>query len=259
VSAEAPAPTDADRLWDDAHPFEGSYLIASEENNRQSFQLVNVDMAVVYQVGTSDEAARNAAYRVGDAEAFIQALSGQILVRYLSHHQLLELLGENRENLSTDFRSLLQKQLDHFDTGVEVLAISIEAIHPPPGAASAYHDVQAAQIRSSTHVAQSRGNAARSDEQAQQFAATQRNEAAAAAAERTSQAQIAATLFGGDQKAYANDGVAFLMERWFDDLKKTLQEPDVLLIDHRLKGQASPTLDMRSMSPAPFDRSMMRE
>ena len=84
VAAEAPAPADADRLWDDAHPFEGSYLIASEENNRQSFQLVNVDMAVVYQVGTSDEEARNAAYRLGDPEAFIQALSGQILVRYLS-------------------------------------------------------------------------------------------------------------------------------------------------------------------------------
>jgi regulator of protease activity HflC (stomatin/prohibitin superfamily) len=259
VSAEAPAPLDADRLWDDAHPYEGSYLIASEENGRQSFQLVNVDMAVVYQIGMSDEAARDAAYRVGNAEAFIQALSGQILVRYLSQHKLLELLGESRENLSADFQARLQQELDKFSTGVEVLAISIEAIHPPPGAASAYHDVQAAQIRAGTHIAESRGSAVRTQEQTQQQASSQRNQATAVAAERIGQAQAASVLFGGDQRAYAKDGDAFLLERWFGDLTKALGKSDVVIIDHRLKGQEAPTFDMRAPGAAPYDRSIERE
>ena len=259
VAAEAPAPSEADRLWDDAHPYEGSYLIASEENNRQSFQLVNVDMAVIYQTGRTDEAARNAAYRIVDAEALIQALSGQILVRYLSQHQLLELLGESRESLSADFQTKLQAELDKFAAGVEILTISIEAIHPPPGAASAYHDVQAAEIRAGTHVAESRGNAARSQEQAQQSAVGVRNEATAAAAERVNQASTASVLFGGDRQAYAKDGEAFLLERWFDDLTKAFKNGEFLIIDHRLKGQESPTLDMRSLSAAPYDPNMQRE
>src|SRR4029077_15842389 len=136
VSAEAVPPPGADRLWDNAHPFEGSYLIASEENGQQSFQLVDVDMAVIYQIGLSDEAARNAAYRVDNPDELIQALSGQILVRYLSQNTLLNLLGQSRETFSTEFQAALQKQLDGFSAGIEVLAISVEAIHPPPEAAS---------------------------------------------------------------------------------------------------------------------------
>ena len=259
VAAEAPAPEEADRLWDDAHPYEGSYLIASEENNRQSFQLVDVDMAVVYQTGTSDEAARDAAYRVGDTEALVQSLSGQILVRFLSEHQLLELLGESRETLSAEFRARLQKQLDQFNAGVEVLTVSMEAIHPPPGAATAYHNVQAAEIRASTDVAQARGNAAQLNERAQQAAAQARNEAQAAAVERVAQAKTTAALFDGERQAYAKDGQAFLMERWFDALKKIADQPELLLIDYRLKGQASPTLDLRSPSAPPIDRTLMRE
>ena len=81
----------------------------------------------------------------------------------------------------------------------------------------------------------------------------------AAAEERTAAARTAAELFGGDQKAYAADGEAFLMERWFEDLKKALQDPGLLLIDHRLKGQASPTFDLRRLSPPPYDPAMMRE
>ncbi|HVT34223.1 MAG TPA: SPFH domain-containing protein [Nevskiaceae bacterium] len=246
VAAEADPPASADRLWDDAHPYEGSYLIASEDNARQSFQLVDVDMAVLYQIGLSDEAARNALYRVTNVEDVIQALSGQILVRYLAQHQLLELLGESRETLSADFRTRLQQELDLFHSGVDVLAISIEAIHPPPGAASAYHDVQAAEIRAGTHVAGSLGNAARTQQGSQTLATRARNDAKAAAVERVDQARITSTLFGGDLQSYVKDGDAFLLERWLDNLAAGLAKTKVVIIDHRLKDSEVPTVDLRT-------------
>jgi regulator of protease activity HflC (stomatin/prohibitin superfamily) len=253
VAAEAPPPPSADRLWDDAHPFEGSYLIASEENGQQSFQLSDVDMAVVYQIGLTDEAARNAAYRVADPEAFIQALSGQILVRYLSQNTLLKLLGESRLTFSAEFQAALQKQLDNFSTGIQVLSISIEAIHPPPAAASAYHDVQAAEIRASTHVAESKGDAARMKKFAELEANGDRNGATAAGAELVGQAETASVLFGGDRLAYGKNGTVFLLERWFDNLTSALGKAEFIVIDHRLNGQDVPTLDLRNLetlSPA---------
>jgi regulator of protease activity HflC (stomatin/prohibitin superfamily) len=198
----------------------------------------------------SDESARNAAYRVTDAESVIQALAGQILVRYLSQHQLLELLGESRETLSAQFQAQLQQQLDRFSTGVEVLAISIEAIHPPPGAARAYHDVQAAEVRAGTHVAESRGSAVRSQQAAAQQAVSARNDATAAAAERVDEAHTASVLSEGDRRAYAKDGAAFLLERWFDDLVKALTKPKVVIVDHRLKDSEVPTLDLRTTTTA---------
>jgi len=248
VGAEAPPPASADRLWDDAHPFEGSYLIASEENGQQGFQLTDVDMAVIYQVGLSDEAATNAAYRITDTDELIQALSGQLLVRYLSKNTLLNLLGQSRENFSNDFRTALQKQLDDFSAGIEVLAISIEAIHPPPGAASAYHDVQAAEIRANAQISQSRGEAARSQKFAELQANGDHNKALAAASELVGEARTASVLFGGDRQASGRNANAFLLERWFDNLSKALAKSEFVVIDHRLNGQDVPTLDLRNMT-----------
>jgi regulator of protease activity HflC (stomatin/prohibitin superfamily) len=251
VGAEAVPSPGADRLWDNAHPFEGSYLIASEENGQQSFQLVDVDMAVIYQIGLSDAAAKNAAYRVDNSDELIQALSGQILVRYLSQNTLLNLLGQSRETFSTEFQAALQEQLDGFSAGIEVLAISVEAIHPPPEAASAYHDVQAAEIRANAQISFSRGDAATTTKLAEQNALKDRNEALAAASELAGQAQAAAVLFGGDRQAFSKNGNAFLLERWFGNLTQALGKSEFVVIDHRLNGQDVPTLDLRNFGLLP--------
>ena len=245
--AEALAPKSANRLWTDDHPFEGSYIIASEERGQQSFQLVNIDMAVMYRVGLTDSSARAAAYRVTDIDALIQALSGQLLVRYFTRNTLLDLLGQSRESFSKQFQTALQAQLDQFATGVEAIGVSVEAIHPPPGAASAYHDVQAAEIIATTRISVRRGEATRSLKAAQRLAGADHNEAAAAAAERVADAQSQATLFSADRAAYAQDGYPFLFERWLDDLMKGLADSRVVLIDHRLAPQSIPALDLRAL------------
>ena len=247
VGVEAAAPEDADRLWTDNHPFEGNYLIASEEDGRQSFQLVDIDMAVMYRVGLSEQAARSAAYRVTDIDELIQAVSGQLLVQYFTHNTLLDLLGRSRETFTAQFRSALQAQLDHFSTGIEAIGVSVEAIHPPPGAADAYHNVQAAEIAATTQISLRRGDATRSLNLAQQQAVAARNEASAAAAERLGEAQAQSVLFAGDRQAYAHGGYPFLFERWLDDLVKGLAASPFVVIDHRLTPQSMPALDLRGL------------
>jgi regulator of protease activity HflC (stomatin/prohibitin superfamily) len=253
VSAEAAAPESADRLWTDDHPFEGSYIIASAEHGEQSFQLVNIDMAVMYRVGLSDAAARDAAYRVTDIDALIQAVSGQLLVRYFTSNTLLDLLGRSRETFTQQFQAALQQQLDRFDTGVEAIGVSVEAIHPPPGAASAYHGVQAAEIRANTQISVRRGDATRSLMVAQQTVVEDRDAAVAAEAERVGQARAESVVFTGDRQAYAQDGYPFLLERWLTNVTRALGQSQVVLLDHRLSGQSMPALDLRNLRTLPND------
>ena len=256
VGAEDSAPESADRLWTDDHPFEGNYIIASAEGGKQSFQLVDIDMAVLYRVGLSDQAARDAAYRVSNADEMIQALSGQLLVRYFTHNTLLDLLGKSRESFTRQFQAALQSQLNRFSSGIEVSGVSVEAIHPPPGAASAYHDVQAAEIRANTEIAQRRGDATRSLMTAQQAVIEDHNGAVAAAAERTGQARSQATIFGGESQAFAHAGYPFLLERWLESLTQGLGQSQLVLIDHRLAGPGMPALDVRELNnPAASDVS----
>jgi regulator of protease activity HflC (stomatin/prohibitin superfamily) len=247
VAAEDAPPLSADRLWTNDHPFEGSYIIASAEHGGQSFQLVNIDMAVMYRVGLTEAAARDAAYRVTDVDGLIQALSGQLLVRYFTSNTLLDLLGRSRETFTQQFQTALQEELDRLSTGVEAIGVSVEAIHPPPGAASAYHAVQAAEIRANTRISVRRGDATRSLMVAQQTVIETRDAATAASAERVGQAQGQSVVFVGDRQAYAQDGYPFLLERWLTTLSKGLGQSQVILIDHRLNAQSIPALDLRNL------------
>src|SRR6185312_10286504 len=202
AAAEDQPPPSADRLWDASHPSEAGYLIASETQGKQSFQIVNIDLRIVYRTGESEAAARAAAYAVAEPEALIRAQAGELLVRYFARYTLLDVLGQSRETFSNAFRAELQQGLDKLSTGLEVIAVIVEAIHPPPGAANAYHYVQAAEILSRSEVSLRRADATRRLKSAQQTAMEDRNQALGAAAEAVSAARASSVLFQGDRTAY---------------------------------------------------------
>jgi regulator of protease activity HflC (stomatin/prohibitin superfamily) len=244
--AEDTPPPDEDRLWDDDHPFEGVYLNAHVVDGKQSFQLADTDMTVFYRVGLSDEAVRDVAYRVANPDDLIQAISGQLITAYFAQHSLLDIIGSSRESFTTQFTRQLQAALDKASSGIEIMTVSIEAVHPPAGAADAYHNVQAAGIRADTAVFTSKGDATRQLSTAQMQADSAHAQAVAAAAELVAQAKTDGTLFDAERKAYATAGNAFLLERWLDDLNQALAKTtSLVLVDHRLQGADVPTLDLR--------------
>lgn len=248
VGAEAPAPPSADRLWNASHPSEQTYLIASEASGQQSFQVADADLRVVYRVGLSDAAALDFAYRVADPQVFISAVAGQLLVQHFSRYTLLDVLGQNRETFANEFRTALQDQLDRMSSGIEVIAVVIEAIHPPPGAAAAYHNVQAAEIFAKVEIALQRADAIRTDKTAEQEAMQERNRAIAGANELRDRANGESVLFDADIRAWQRDNQAFLLERRFERLASGLAKSELIVIDHRLNGQNAPTIDLRNFN-----------
>jgi regulator of protease activity HflC (stomatin/prohibitin superfamily) len=247
AGAEASPPTAADRLWDASHPSEQSYLIASQAaNGQQTFQIADADLRVVYRVGLSDADAMNSAYRVADPETLIKASTGQLLVRYFARYTLPDVLGQSRDAFTKEFRVALQEQLDRLSSGIEAIAVVVEAIHPPAGAASAYHNVQAAEILANSQIAVQRASAIHSIKSAQQGAMEDRNKASAAAAELVTQARSESILFDADREARQRDGEAFLFERRFQRLASGLAKSESIVVDHRLKGANGPVIDLRS-------------
>jgi regulator of protease activity HflC (stomatin/prohibitin superfamily) len=243
---EGPAPSSADRLWNEAHPSEASYLVASEAQGKQSFQIVNVDLRVVYRVGLTDDAAKEAAYAVSDPEALVRAIAGKLLARYFARYTLLDVLGQSREQVTNDFRAELQSELQAMSTGIEIIAIVVEAIHPPAAAANAYHAVQAAGINAQSQISLQRATAIGTMSSAQQTITQGLDDATAGAAELVAQAQTKSILFEGDRQAYRQDGQVFLFERWLDRLSNDLPKSSYIIVDHRLKGIAAPTFDFRT-------------
>ena len=252
IGAEDPFPVAADRLWEQAHPGELTLLVASASGAgaaRQSFQSVSADLRLLYRIGLTDQAAIAATYAASDPPTLVRALSGQAIAAYFAGRTLADALGADREAMASALRDTIQAALDRDGSGIDMVAVSIEAIHPPAGAAAAYHAVRAAEIAAQASVASEQGRAIVVRAQSLQYAAEQRANATAGAAEIDNAAMAAATRFAADRDA-AQTGQAFLLERYFADLSAALGKVPLTIIDHRLAAPDAPVLDLRPLAGA---------
>lgn len=252
-TAEGPPPASADRLWDASHVAEKSQLIASEvttaDGSRQSFHIVNMDVRFMYRIGLDDDAALKARYRSADAPTLIRSTANRILVQYFASRTLEGVLGETRTQMATDIGTRLQADLDALNSGVEIMATVLEAIHPPAAAANAYHAVQAAQINAQAIISRERGNSTQQVNLAQLRAGLARNQATAAAHETLVTADVAKRRFIAEREAYQQGGRALLLEQYFAQLTVGLAKAQVVLVDHRLPA-TSTTIDLRNLTAA---------
>ncbi|KAB0499403.1 protease modulator HflK [Pseudomonas lini] len=254
--AEGPAPAIANRLWDASHVNDKSQVIASSRADKQSFQIVNMDVRFVYRIGLSDQAALAATYNSADVPTLIRSTASRILVHDFASRTLDGLLGEDRVGLAEEIGRAVQADLQKLDSGVEILATVVEAIHPPAGAANAYHGVQAAQIGAQALISRERGAAAEATNQAQLQASIAHDQATASAHEINSTAQAADLKFAAERKAYSSAGQAFVLEQYLSQLTQGLTNAKLLVLDHRLGGNSNaPTIDLRTFTlpadPAP--------
>jgi regulator of protease activity HflC (stomatin/prohibitin superfamily) len=247
--AEGPAPAIANRLWDASHVNDKSQVIASSRADKQSFQIVNMDVRFVYRIGLTDQAALAATYNSADVPTLIRSTASRILVHDFASRTLDGLLGEDRVGLAEEIGRAVQADLQKLNSGVEILATVVEAIHPPAGAANAYHGVQAAQIGAQALISRERGAAAEATNLAQLQASIVRDQATASAHEINATAQVADLKFSAERKAYANAGQAFVLEQYLSQLSQGLANAKLLILDHRLGGSSNaPTIDLRTFT-----------
>ncbi|WP_341960986.1 protease modulator HflK [Pseudomonas sp. RC10] len=246
--AEGPPPAVANRLWDATHINDKSQVIASGSGDKQSFQIVNMDVRFVYRIGLDDQSAMAATYNSADIPSLIRSTASRVLVHDFASRTLDELLGEQRTDLAADIGTAVARDLKKLDSGVEILATVVESIHPPAGAANAYHAVQAAQISAQALISRERGAAADQANLAQLHASVAHDQAAATSREVMATAQSADLRFSAEQQGYAKAGQAFLLEQYLSQLTLGMTHAKLLVLDHRLGGTSAPTIDLRSFT-----------
>jgi regulator of protease activity HflC (stomatin/prohibitin superfamily) len=142
----------------------------------------------------------------------------------------------------------LQRELATIDPGIERAAVVIEAIHPPAGAAEAYHAVQAATILAETSISAEQGRALATRAEASQHGADIVAQAHATGAEAVSTATADLTRFGADHAAALAGGKSFLLERRLTSLAAGLSSKTITIVDHRIPVADAPVLDLRPQS-----------
>ena len=246
VAAEAVPPVSLNRLWESAHADQAHYLVPSPGTGAQSFQSVATEIYVLYRVGLTDAAAEQSLYTVADPESLIKASASSLVLRYFNSRTLDEVIGARRENVSGMLQAELAAEPAVREAGIDIVSVLIEEIHPPAGAASAYHAVQAAEVDAVASISNERGRASARAGVAQQEAHELTAAANARAAELTGAADADAYRFSADRRAYADGRQSFLLERRLDALEAALARTRLTLIDNRLSPDQKTFLDFRS-------------
>ncbi len=250
IAAEAPAPLALNRLWESSHPDQAHYLVPSEGTGPEGFQSVDTEISVLYRVGLSDSAALQSVYAVAKPESLIRDEADRLVLGFFSSRTLEQVIGARRESVAASLRDQLAADVNSYHAGIEIVSVLIEEIHPPVGAASAYHAVQAAEINATARIFDEQAQAELTDGKAQQEAYQTTTAADAKAAEVRRIADSAAYRFNADRRAFAVGGKAFLLERFYGDLDGALSKVPVTIIDDRLNPAEGPILDLRSVAPS---------
>ena len=233
-------------LWDTSHPTEAEYLVGSQTGGQQGFQVVDAEIRVLYRTGLTDAAAWESVYGSDDQEAVVKQEASRLATRYFSSHTLDQVMGGQRESLEESLRAQLAQAVAADHAGIDIVAVLIEAVHPPAGAAAAYHAVQAAEINADASVANATGHATRTAGEAQQEAQQALDAAQAKAVEKIAAATGDAYQFNADRKAYRAAPPAFLIERRAADLTQALKGQRLIIVDSRLTAAQMPLIDMRA-------------
>jgi regulator of protease activity HflC (stomatin/prohibitin superfamily) len=248
VSAEALPPASLNRLWESSHPGQADYLVASASTGLQGFQTVSTEISVLYRVGLSDAQAMQSVYTVAEPDMLVKESASRLVLRYFNSRTLDSVLGAKRENIAESLRAALSLDLNARQAGIDVVSVLIEEIHPPAGAAAAYHAVQAAQINASASISNEIGRAKRTAGTAQQEAHQFVTGATAQAEETLRGANTEAYQFNADRHAYTDGGKSFLFERANRNLVAALMQTPLTIVDHRLSPAQGPVIDLRSIT-----------
>jgi regulator of protease activity HflC (stomatin/prohibitin superfamily) len=158
---------------------------------------------------------------------------------------LLAAIGEDRAQLGATVRRALQQDLDQDGSGLEIVAVTIDSIHPPVEAAAAYHGVQEGAIVAAREVADARRNAAVVLSEKTIEATVLRANGQWLAATHVAEAKVDTTRFAAEAAAWRTAGRALALERWLEALGRNLSRSQLDLIDHRLHLVDGPVLDLR--------------
>jgi regulator of protease activity HflC (stomatin/prohibitin superfamily) len=239
-----------DRIWRREHVADAVYIVPSDGGDAisRAAHVLNSDVRVFYRIGLDDQAARAALYGVVSPEENVLLAARRQLARVFATRSLMQAIGEDREQLGAGVRRALQQELTASGSGLEVMAVTIDSIHPPKEAAAAYHGVQEASIIAARGVSEARGNAATVMSEKEIEATVGRNNAVWTAANLVAKAKVETTLFNADAQAWRSASKVLALERWLQVMGNGMSNSQLDIIDHRLRLLDGPVLDMRNFN-----------
>lgn len=201
-------------------------MLTTDEN------IVDLDFQVVWNI--NDPA--KYLFNLRDPQATIRAVSESAMREIIAASELAPILNRDREQIADNATTLIQRTLDSYDAGLNIVRVNLDKAEPPREVIDAFREVQAAEqtrdrlereadAYANKVLAGARGEAARLLEEAEGYRAQVVN-----------QAQGEASRFVAVLEEYRNAPDVTRKRLYLETLEKVLGDVDKIILDESVSG-----------------------
>jgi len=195
--------------------------------------IVDIDFQVVWNITD----AQKFLFNIAEAQETIRAVSESVMREIVARTNLTPILTTGKGKIEQELEDLIQRTLDSYESGVNIVRVNLDKADPPGDVAKAFKDVQAAEqtrdtlekqadAYSNRVVAEARGEAAQLLEQAEGYRAQVVNEAVGEA-----------SRFKAVYAEYAKAPEVTRKRLYLETMEKVFSDVDKIMIDQGTNGQ----------------------
>ncbi len=163
-------------------------------------------------------------------EQFLEAQAYELVTDRTITTSLATLLSTDRDAFAKTFETELGKKLDGYDTGIEIVSIVLESIHPPLEVASVYQEIISAEIEAEEIMISAQCEAETKKAEAQQKYDTAVGEANANHSTKVANARTEIAEFMAGVEAYKTYPSAYRYYKYLGALKNAYGNANLVIV-----------------------------
>src|SRR5690606_25116095 len=172
-------------------------------------------------------------FNLESPSATLQQVAESAMREVVGRRPAQDIFRDNREDISTEVRAIIQGTMDTYGSGVSINAVPIEDAAPPREVADAFEEVQRAEQDEDRFVEEANQYANQRLGQARGQAAQIREEAAAYKDRVVNEAQGEAQRFVSIYQEYANAPEVTRQRIFLETMETVLKNTNKIIIDEK--------------------------
>jgi membrane protease subunit HflK len=213
-------------------------MLTGDEN------IVKLQFIVQYRVKPEPNAAMAFLFNVRDPRGTLRATAEAAMREVVGHNDIDDVLTEGKDRIQTDAQELLQRVLDRYDAGIEIVALQLQDVDPPDQVSDAFKDVIGAQQDKERLINEATGYANDVTPKARGQAAQMINEADGYKAVKVQDAAGAAGRFDALYEEYSKAKEVTRVRLYLETMEEVVGRVNKILLDDLAAKQVVPYLPL---------------
>lgn len=209
-----------DNLWTQGHTDEYKLLLGGGN------ELVSLNLIIEYHINDLEKYLKCSTA----PESLLESAAYERVTAHTIGTDLESMLETDRAEFAAHFESELKDRIKDYDTGLEVVSVIVENIHPPTEVADVYERMLAVNVEAAKQLLDAQGEAGKRLAEAQTEKDTSVNTATAEQYAAVSDARSAVAEFSASAGADREYGSNYRYYKYLEAIKKAYADANIVIV-----------------------------